>query len=183
MATAKLHLPEKLSDGTVTLRPVRGSDVPDIVAVVQDPEIPRFTMIPSPYGEDNARNFIRRSAEATVAGVEADFAIVDEDDRLVGMTGIRIDREHQIGDIGYWCAKEARGRGLVTGALRLVSRWAFEELGLARLEVTVHEDNPASQRVAEKAGYTREGVMRAYREQRGKRVDLIMFSLLPEDLA
>jgi RimJ/RimL family protein N-acetyltransferase len=50
---------------------------------------------------------------------------------------------------------------------------------VARLQLTTHLDNPASQRVAEKAGYTREAVLRSWADQRGERVDLIMYSLLP----
>jgi [ribosomal protein S5]-alanine N-acetyltransferase len=79
-------------------------------------------------------------------------------------------------------AAAARGRGLATTALRLVSRWAVRELGIARVHLTAHVDNPASQRVAERAGFRREGVLRAWEEIRGERVDLVMFSLVGSDL-
>ena len=79
-------------------------------------------------------------------------------------------------------AAAARGRGLATAALRLLSEWALETLPIARMQLTTHLDNPASQRVAEKAGYTREAVLRSWTEQRDVRVDLVMYSLLPSDL-
>ena len=78
--------------------------------------------------------------------------------------------------------RDARGRGLATAALRLLSRWALDTLPVVRLQLTTHQDNPASQRVAQKAGYTREALLRAWADQRGTRVDLVMWSLLPGDL-
>ena len=72
-----------------------------------------------------------------------------------------------IAEIGYHLAPEARGRGLATAALRLLSDWSLRALPVARLQLTTHLDNPASQRVAEKAGYTREAVLRAWADQRG----------------
>jgi RimJ/RimL family protein N-acetyltransferase len=88
------------------------------------------------------------------------------------------------GHVGYWCASGARGRGITTTALRLLSRYAFDELGLERLELVTDPDNHASQRVAEKAGYRREGILRSHiRHPDGRRRDSVMFSLLPGELA
>jgi RimJ/RimL family protein N-acetyltransferase len=76
-----------------------------------------------------------------------------------------------------------RGRGVCTRALRLLAGWAFQELDLRRLELVTDPDNLASQRVAEKAGFRREGVLRAYLIDRdGSFRDAVMFSLLPGDL-
>ena len=80
-------------------------------------------------------------------------------------------------------APAARGRGVITRALGLVARWAFDDLGIERLQLTTHVDNPASQRVAEKCGFQREGLLRKYGLQRGERVDLVMFARLPGDRA
>jgi RimJ/RimL family protein N-acetyltransferase len=89
----------------------------------------------------------------------------------------------QTGHIGYWVAREARGRGLCTHALRVVCRWAIDELRLGRLELVTDPDNFASQRVAEKAGFQREAVLRAHLLYRdGSRRDSVMFSLLPGEL-
>jgi len=87
------------------------------------------------------------------------------------------------GHIGYWCAPWARRRGVTTRALRLLCRHAFEELGLERLELVADPDNVASQGVAEKTGFQREGVLRSHvRYADGRRRDSVMFSLLPGEL-
>ena len=67
--------------------------------------------------------------------------------------------------------------------MRLLARWAIEGLGLERVELLANPANEASLRLAERAGFTREGLLRRYRTRHDKREDLIVFSLLPEDLA
>lgn len=97
------------------------------------------------------------------------------------MIGVR-DIGDSVGQIGYWMKREARGRGVATRALRLVSEWGFEELRLARLQLITEPENLASQRVAEKAGFQREGLLRAFAEIKGRRPDFYIYSLLPGDL-
>jgi RimJ/RimL family protein N-acetyltransferase len=87
------------------------------------------------------------------------------------------------GRIGYWIAAPARGHGVCTRALRVLSRWALDELGLRRLDLITDPDNVASQRVAEKVGFQREGVMRSHLlHPDGRLRDSVMFSLLPGEL-
>jgi RimJ/RimL family protein N-acetyltransferase len=83
--------------------------------------------------------------------------------------------------VGCWLAPHARGRGIATRAVRLLARWAFDDLGIARLQITCGPDNLASQRVAERAGFTREGVLRSHYPFKGGRRDTVVFSLLPGD--
>ena len=85
-------------------------------------------------------------------------------------------------EIGYWIAREARRRAVGARATRLLARWALTDLGLERLELLANPENEASQRLAKRAGFTREGVLRSYRRRHGRREDLVMFSLLAEDL-
>jgi ribosomal-protein-alanine N-acetyltransferase len=102
---------------------------------------------------------------------------------LVGSIGVmRLDDERLVAEIGYWVAKDARGRGIATRAVRLVSRWAVGELGVQRLELMSHVDNAASQAVAEAAGFVHEGVLRSYATLGCGVSDVVMFSLLPSDL-
>ena len=109
------------------------------------------------------------------------FAIVEEGG-LIGSIGMRVN-QFGTGHIGYWCAKEARGRGLTPRALRLVARFGLEELGLGRLELITDPDNVASQRVAEKVGFRREAILRSHLlHPDGRRRDSVMFSLLPGEL-
>ena len=84
--------------------------------------------------------------------------------------------------VGYWLAPQARGAGVATHAVRLLAEWAFVDLGVARLEITCGPDNVASQQVADRCGFTREGVMRSHMPFKGTRRDTVLFSLLPHEL-
>jgi RimJ/RimL family protein N-acetyltransferase len=175
-----ISIPEPmLQDGAVGLRQWREADIPTVVAMSRDPDVLRFTNVPDPYGEDDAAIWLALQPARLRAGDGAAFAIVEPpDDRPLGAIGVRVLHERGIAELGYHLAPEARGRGLATAAVRLLSAWSLRTLPIARLQLTTHLDNPASQRVAEKAGFTREAVLRAWADQRGHRVDLIMYSLL-----
>jgi RimJ/RimL family protein N-acetyltransferase len=166
----------------VVLRPWRLEDVPAVTAACQDPEVARWlAFVPQPYTEGDARFYIR---DCLAAGEgRTPFAITDaESGEVIGSIDMRINRM-DTGHVGYWLAAEARGRGLTTAALVALSRWGFKELGLGRIELVTDPDNIASQRVAEKAGFTREGVLRSILVNRdGTRRDGVMFSLLPGEL-
>jgi RimJ/RimL family protein N-acetyltransferase len=144
-----------LRDGDLVLRPKRPSDAEAITAACQDPEIPRWTFVPSPYSLADAEAFLAGSAEEEAAGKSVNLLAVDAaDDRLLGSFSImELDREPGFGEIGYWVAAEARGRGVATRAVRLLADWARAELGLTRIEILPHKDNVPSRRVAEKAGF------------------------------
>jgi RimJ/RimL family protein N-acetyltransferase len=169
----------QLRDDEVVLRPWREDDVPALVAACNDADIQRFIpVIPRPYTEADALAFIR--GEATPELHES-FAIT-RDGSVVGAIGMTTGQSKNA-SIGYWCASEARGQGLTTRALRLVCEWGLDELGLERLELITDPDNAASQRVAEKVGFRREGVLRSHLlHPDGRRRDSVMFSLLPGEL-
>jgi RimJ/RimL family protein N-acetyltransferase len=88
-----------------------------------------------------------------------------------------------LASVSYWLRAEARGRGAATLAVQLVARWAFDDLGIQRLQLTTAPGNAASQRVAERAGFIREGLLRRWMPTSNGRRDRVMFSLLPADLA
>src|SRR5262249_24919937 len=98
---------------------------------------------------------------------------------IAGVVDIHPDANQ--GEIGYALAPEARGRGIATRALELVTRYALEDLGLERVELPIATDNDASIRVAEKCGYTREGVLRSIYIKPGRRGDFVIYSKLPTD--
>ena len=174
--------PPDLRTEEIVLRPWQGEDLDAIVDELQDPEIPRWTRIPEPYRAADGRAFLAHSARRWSDGTGASFAIVDRaTDHIVGSIGVRF-LEQGGATVGYWVASAARGRGLATTALRLVSRWVIEELSVERLELVTEPQNLASQRVAEKAGFEREGVLRRQLVVKGERRDCVMFSLLPDDL-
>jgi RimJ/RimL family protein N-acetyltransferase len=179
-----IRVPERrLTDGVVRLRPWRERDVPDLVAACRDPEIPRWTVVPSPYTEVDARAFVASQNERLSRGEAAPFAVVDADSgEFLGSVEVTLlDRRSGRGEIGYWVASQARRRGVAVRAVQLLSAWAFEDLGLERLELLIEPENEPSQRVAEAAGFMREGLLRSYRPMKGRRPDFIVFSLLASD--
>src|SRR5437763_15763633 len=106
-------------DGPTAIRPWRDSDVSGIVSACQDPEIARWTRVPTPYGEMDARAFLLQRYDAAHAGLLAPFAIVAAEDysRLLGSISLmRLEWRHARGEVGYWLAPEARGQGHATRA-------------------------------------------------------------------
>jgi RimJ/RimL family protein N-acetyltransferase len=172
-----------LTDGEIVLRPWEPRDAPAVTAACQDPEIPRWTVVPHKYTGRHAREFIFGTTADLASGRELALAIVDREDRLLGALGIStFDWADLKGEIGYWMVAEARGRGIGARATRMLAVWALTRLGLERLELLANPQNEASQRLAERAGFTREGTLRRYRRRHGVREDLVMFSMLAEDL-
>jgi RimJ/RimL family protein N-acetyltransferase len=170
----------ELCEGDLVLRRWTEDDVPALVVACNDPGITRWIpVIPSPYTEADAIAFVRGEA---AGAPEYSFAITI-DDTLVGAIGIGLNTMEYRGRIGYWIAAPARGNGTCTSALRRLSRWALDDLRLQRLDLITDPENVASQRVAEKVGYQREGVLRAHlRHPDGRIRDSVMFSLLPGEL-
>ena len=172
-----------LADGEIRLRPWEQGDVAAVTAACQDPEIPRWTVVPHDYTERHASDFIDGTAGDIAAGRELALAVVDGDDRLLGALGLsNFDWPDLKAEIGYWMAAEARGRGIGSRATRMLAVWAVTSLGLERVELLANPENEASQRLAVRAGFTREGTLRRYRRRHGVREDLVMFSMLAEDL-
>jgi RimJ/RimL family protein N-acetyltransferase len=170
---------QPLTDGPTALRPWRESDLTALVAACQDPEISRWTRVPFPYGETDARAYLLQRYDAVSSGTSAPFAIVDSSSgALLGSISLmRFAWEHARGEVGYWLAGEARGHGHATRAVRLICGWGFRSLGLERIELFAATNNAASQRVAERGGFVREGVLRAFfRDQ-----DMVAFGLLAHE--
>ena len=180
----EIPLPEPpLDDGVVALRPWRATDLAALVEACQDPEIPRWTAVPSGYREPDAREYLARAEIDRRSGRELGLAVVDSGDgTLLGSCGLaRFDWQDRKVEVGYWVAAAARRRGAGARATSLLARWAIYSLGMERVELLANPLNEASQRLAERAGFTREGLLRRYRRRKGEREDLIMFSLLAED--
>ena len=183
-----LRLPDPpLADGVLTLRPWDAEDVPAITAACRDAEIARWLdQIPQPYTESDARAYAERMQEGWAGGTMAALAFTDaETGEVLGSVGIHVvDATHGVVEIGYWTAPAARGRGAATRATRLVARWALETLDAQRVQLRAVPENEASNRVALKARFRPEGVLRSYRysDRLGRRVDFVMYSLLPGEL-
>lgn len=167
------------------LRPWTEPDIDAITAACQDPLIQSYVPVPVPYGREHAEHYVRESSpRGRAAGTDVVFGVfLAETGEPVAAVGL-----HRIaglgsecggeGEIGYWTAPGARGRGYMTEAVRGVCRWGFAELGLARIEWRAVAGNTASWRVVEKLGFVREGTLRAFLVQRGVRKDAWIGSLL-----
>jgi RimJ/RimL family protein N-acetyltransferase len=173
-----------LTDGTLVLRLPRDADAPAIAAACADPEIARWIPVPVPYRLEDARAFVAFTAEGWSSGREPTFVIADAaDGALLGTLAFhRRPDEPGKAAVGYWLAPGARGRGAATGAVLLAVRWAFGiEPALVRMELLTLVGNEASGRVALRAGFTREGVLRRYLPFRGELMDAVMFARLRGD--
>jgi [ribosomal protein S5]-alanine N-acetyltransferase len=175
---------EGLSDGFVRVRVIADADLEAITTACQDPEISRYTTIPTPYKRHHAREWQQRAAAGMAAGTDIGAAVADaSSDELLGSVGLHgIDPATGRCAGGYWVAREARGRGVATRAMQLLCRYAVRELGIERIELWIEPSNVASQRVAEAVGFRREGLMRSFMPIQGLRRDMLMYSLLPDDL-
>jgi RimJ/RimL family protein N-acetyltransferase len=171
---------EPLVDGATALRPWRDSDIDALVQACRDPEIARWTRVPENYGEADGRAFLLQRYDAVLAGTTAPFAVVDSSSgALLGSVSLmHFAWEHARAEVGYWLAPEARGGGHATRAVRLICRWGFQALGLERIELRAATGNPASQRVAERSGFTREAVQRSYLRGKDGQLDMVAFGLL-----
>jgi RimJ/RimL family protein N-acetyltransferase len=175
-----------LSDGVVTLRPWgEDGDVEAITAACNDPAIAAFLdQVPSPYTADDAREYIELTRVAWNEGTMTNFAMT-LDGRAVGSIGVRwYEPDQGNAEVGYWVTPDARGMGVCTRALRLVSRWVLEQPGMERLQLRADEENEPSNRVALKAGFQREGVLRSsrYNTRLDRRVDFVLYSLLRREI-
>jgi len=131
---------------------------------------------PSPYTAADAKEWIRAAgAESPVAN----FAIVVSGEAIGGI-GLRLGTDifRRSAEIGYWLGEPFWGRGIATEAVRAVSQYAFESFDLCRLEAGVFEWNPASMRVLEKAGYSREGRTRLSVTKDGRTGDHVLYGLV-----
>ena len=177
----------ELIEGPLLIRPYREEDAGALYEAVRESlsEVSRWLpWCHENYSIEESREFIGSRAEASQGGEWYSFAVFKEDGgRFLGGVGINfINRVHQMGNLGYWVRTSAAGSGIATKATRLVARFAFEQLGLQRIEIVAAVGNIASQRVAEKAGAIREGVLRKRLLIRGESQDAVMFSLVREDL-
>jgi len=164
------------TDGVVALRPWSRADAAELVACLDgDAEIGRWLdQIPQPYMLADALAFIGRTVETT-------FAVVDAaSGRILGGIGLRWSED--VAEIGYWCRSDARGRGVTTRALVLAAQRALEE-GAGRVQLRADLENLPSRRVAEKAGFTAEGVLRDvhWNPRLERRQSWVMYSLLPSE--
>jgi RimJ/RimL family protein N-acetyltransferase len=184
-------VPPPLIDGDLALRAPVPADVPAIAAICQDADIQRWTRVPSPYTEEDARTFVLMATGALAEGTGAHLLLTPHagpTGQIWGCVGVGRHARDLTGELGYWVAPEARGRGLATRAARLLAGFAFERLGLAALHLTAAVANEPSNRVARAVGFQHVGVLRSAKpdgpsgDAAAPRTDVNIYDLLPGDL-
>ena len=165
----------------IGLEPLGESHLAGVEAMLDDPDVLRFTRVPEPVPPDFPRTWLGLYEEGRRDGTREAFAIVEDGDFLGIAVVPRIDRETQTAELGYIVVPAARGRGVATEALRRLTAWALDEPGMFRLELMISVDNPGSKRVAERCGYVREGVLRSLHVKQGLREDTEIWSRLATD--
>lgn len=185
MSPRPIELPvEGLTDGVVRLRLGSDLDVERITALVQDPAVIRWTTIPPGQDSAGTRHWMQRGMAGLAMGSDLALVIADATtDAPIGTIGLHeINRATGRAVAGYVLAQEERGKGLAKRSLELLCAFAFNELRLARIEVTIEAENAASRATAESVGFREEGVLRSYMRIAGERRDMVMYGLLPGDL-
>jgi len=167
---------------TCTVKLYELADAEDLVAAVVESvaEVGQWLAWCQPdYSLDEARGWIASQQELTRQGLAYEFAIRDDDGRYLGGCGVnQVNKANRFANLGYWVRASAMGRGVAPAAARLVADAVFRTTDLARLEIVCAVGNVRSQRVAEKVGAMREGVLRRRLAIPGGSSDAVMYSLV-----
>lgn len=176
------------TDGNILIRPFRAADVGAVFEAVRESinEVaPWLPWCHPDYRIEETAEFLASRAEAWRNDTDYGFGVFDvQTGKFLGGVGLsQVNRTHQMVNLGYWVRTSCAGRGVASAAARLVARFALAVLKLSRVEILAATGNYASQRVAEKAGAVREGVLRKRLIIKGQVQDAVMFSLVAEDLS
>ena len=160
----------------------RADDIAAIAEASRDPETQR-RLNDGPLSEEAQRETVARAERQWATGRGAPFVIAGaRDDRPLGLLNLQLREDEEVGNVAVSVFPEARGRGIASRALRLGALWGLRDLGLARVAAEAAVDNHASIRAIEKAGFQREGTLRAHCKTHGERHDCVMFSLVATDV-
>lgn len=165
--------------GEITLRPLREEDIDAIFQACQDPSISAFTRVPYPYDREMAEDFVRgcdisyRNHQGVVFAIEVDGRFAG----TIGLHGIQLS-DH-CAEVGYWIEKSHRGKGLCTAAVRSLLDFSLNIMEFRRIEGMADFNNEASQRVMERAGMTRDALLRnRVTKPNGDQIDMVLFSIV-----
>jgi RimJ/RimL family protein N-acetyltransferase len=178
----RVTAPVRLVGTAICLDPITVDDAGDLDWLARDDDVRRFTRVPLSPPRDFGTEWSARYVRGWEDGSRAGFVIRSLDGAFLGLAGfVTVDRDALEGELGYVVAPEARGRGIATEAVGLLTAWGFGELALERITLLIDVTNPASERVAERCGYTREGTLRSVYVKDGVRADTGIWSRLRGD--
>jgi RimJ/RimL family protein N-acetyltransferase len=170
------------SDGAVVLRKLRESDRAAVLTTMRDPEVQRWLNMPGDPRDADFDTLLRTIDLGFSSGDRFDYAVAASGDDTPFGAVVASRRARDNWELAYLAQEAGRGRGLMTRAVGLIAKWLFEQ-DVGRIELRTHPDNVASQRLAARCGFQREGVERKSIWLHGRRVDAVVWSLLPEDAA
>ena len=165
--------------GNIRIRPYKLNDAPALYEAAKEscPDVYQWLPWCHPeYKIEEAENWLAEQVQKRQEGTEFEFAILNGDGFYLGGCGLNwIDRKQKIADLGYWVRSSAMGQGVAVHAVKLLSKWGFDNTDLMRLEIKCAVEHVRSQRVAEKAGAVKEGIRKACLDIHGKKHDAFVF--------
>jgi [ribosomal protein S5]-alanine N-acetyltransferase len=165
-----------LTDGSVILRASESRDLPAIDAGIHDPDVVRWIGPP----EGTATEVLTLNRQRWASGSPT-LSICEHDGDCVGLVWVNVrEADHTTGSVGYWLLPSARGRGVATRSVRLLSGWAARDLGVTNLRLTTEPENERSRRVAQRSGFRETGVLRHQATIDGRLIDQVVYELVPE---
>ncbi len=172
--------PDSITDGVVVLRELREDDRAATLSTMRDPLVAHWLNMPAKPGDRDFASLLRVARDGRKTGDRIDYAVTEAGDDVSLGAVIASRRPRDNYEVAYLAREEGRGRGLMTRAVRLLCDWLLGE-GVGRIELRTHPDNEASQKLAERAGFQREGIERNSIWLHNERQDAIVWSLLPAD--
>ena len=168
--------------GDTRLEPLTEAHLGDVVGLFDDEGVLRYTRVPDPVPPGWEHEWLAFYEEGRREGTREAFAIVDGGGVFLGLAlAFGIEREGRQLELGYVITPTARGRGVATRALELLTEWAFDEVDALRIELWISTSNEPSKRVAERAGYSYEGTVRSFHFKEGIRDDFEIWARLGTD--
>lgn len=172
--------PDSITDGVVVLRELREGDRAVTLSTMRDEVVAQWLNMPAAPSDRDFDSLLRVVRDGRVSGDRIDYTVTEAGNDVSVGAVIASRRHRDNWEIAYLARAEGRGRGLMTRAVRLLCDWLLEE-GVGRIELRTHPDNEASQKLAQRAGFTREGLERKSIWLHNERQDAIVWSLLPGD--
>lgn len=166
----------------LVLRPLAPEDAAAVRALGGDRRVAETTLLPHPFGEEEARRWVEGRLEWAARGKSRSFSVLlKEDGALVGHAGLLLDWDNEKAGLHYWMGVPYWGRGYATEAARELVRHAFEDLGLGRVYAEHVARNPASGRVLQKVGMSYEGCRRRDFKKWDRFEDMALYGVLAEE--
>jgi RimJ/RimL family protein N-acetyltransferase len=172
--------PSTLTDGVVVLRELREDDRAVVLSTMRDPLVAAWLNMPPEPDDGDFDALLRVTRQGRASGDRIDYTVTEPPADLALGAVIATRRHRDNYELAYLAAPAGRGRGLMTRAVRLLCDWLFEN-GVGRLELRTHPGNEASQELAHRAGFQREGLERRSIWLHDERADAFVWSRLPDD--